>query len=94
MASSTKAARFLVVALFVVTAVILPSSVCHGIRSAEDRVVLVNPTGLVLVAATPPTPQHPLEKRTYILEAIPNPMTRMTDEDGIAVAPPWRHCPA
>ncbi|KAF8687642.1 hypothetical protein HU200_042559 [Digitaria exilis] len=34
MASSTKAARFLVLALFVVSAVILPSSVCHGIRSA------------------------------------------------------------
>ncbi|CAN6194645.1 unnamed protein product [Urochloa humidicola] len=32
MASSTKTARFLVLALFVVSAVILPSSVCHGIR--------------------------------------------------------------
>nr|CAB3468290.1 unnamed protein product [Digitaria exilis] len=34
MASSTKAAHFLVLALFVVSVVILPSSVCHGIRSA------------------------------------------------------------
>ncbi|CAN6201237.1 unnamed protein product [Urochloa humidicola] len=32
MASSTKTARFLVLALLVVSAVILPSSVCHGIR--------------------------------------------------------------
>ncbi|RCV22539.1 hypothetical protein SEVIR_4G240000v4 [Setaria viridis] len=32
MASSTKTARFLVLALLVVSAVIMPSSVCHGIR--------------------------------------------------------------
>ncbi|OEL33095.1 hypothetical protein BAE44_0005887 [Dichanthelium oligosanthes] len=32
MASSTKTARLLVLALFVVCAVIMPGSVCHGIR--------------------------------------------------------------
>ncbi|CAL5048448.1 unnamed protein product [Urochloa decumbens] len=35
MASSTKTARFLLLALLVVSAVILPSSVCHGIRGVE-----------------------------------------------------------
>ncbi|CAN6163602.1 unnamed protein product [Urochloa humidicola] len=35
MASCTKTARFLVLALLVVSAVILPSSVCHGIRGVE-----------------------------------------------------------
>ncbi|CAN6177699.1 unnamed protein product [Urochloa humidicola] len=35
MASCTKTARFLVLALVVVSAVILPSSVCHGIRGVE-----------------------------------------------------------
>ncbi|CAL5039178.1 unnamed protein product [Urochloa decumbens] len=36
MASSTKTARFLVLALLVVSAVILPSSVCHGIRGGVE----------------------------------------------------------
>ncbi|CAN6216458.1 unnamed protein product [Urochloa humidicola] len=37
MASCTKTARFLVLALLVVSAVILPGSVCHGIRGVDLR---------------------------------------------------------
>ncbi|CAN6169564.1 unnamed protein product [Urochloa humidicola] len=72
MASSTKAARFLVLALLVVSAVILPSSVCHGIRGVGLGSGALDPNHPACIGKCP-DPGHPYDPTRPVTAVVSTP---------------------